>query len=73
MKPAAATLGWALFAVLGAVCLAVIALHRGESINALWLVAAALCVFFIGYRFYGRFIGDEIGKASCRERVCMLV
>ena len=58
MKPAAATLGWALFAVLGAICLAVIALHRGESINALWLVAAALCVFFIGYRFYGRYIGD---------------
>ncbi|MDB5977929.1 MAG: Carbon starvation protein, partial [Nevskia sp.] len=40
-------------------CLGVVALHRGESINALWLVAAALSVFVIAYRFYGRFIADR--------------
>jgi len=57
MKSVAAKLGWAAFAAFGAACLAVVALHRGESINAMWLVAASLSVFFIGYRFYGRFIG----------------
>jgi carbon starvation protein len=52
-------LAWAAFSLLGCVCLAVLALHRGETINALWLVAAALSVFCVGYRFYGRFIADS--------------
>ncbi|MCP3099891.1 carbon starvation protein A [Myxococcus sp. K15C18031901] len=49
-------LGWGLLAVVGATCLGVLALHRGESINAIWLLAAAVCVFLVGYRFYGRFV-----------------
>jgi carbon starvation protein CstA len=47
---------WAIIAVIGAACLGVIGLRRGEPINAIWLVAAAVAVFLIGYRFYGRFI-----------------
>ena len=58
MSTLAGKLGWAAVSIAGAACLAVVALHRGESINALWLVAAALAVFVIGYRFYGRFIAD---------------
>jgi carbon starvation protein CstA len=53
---AASKLVWAIIAIVGAACLAVIALRRGEPINAIWLVAAAVAVFLIGYRFYGRFI-----------------
>jgi carbon starvation protein len=56
MKAWAAGLGWAALSVFGATCLAALALQRGETINAMWLVAAALSVFFIGYRFYSRFI-----------------
>jgi len=55
----AGKLGWAALSAVGAVCLAVVALHRGESINALWLVAASISVFFIAYRFYSRFIADK--------------
>ena len=42
---------WTTVALLGALALATIALHRGEQINALWLVAAALCSYALGYRF----------------------
>ncbi|WP_281273246.1 carbon starvation CstA family protein [Solilutibacter pythonis] len=52
-------LGWAALSVFAAFCLGVVALHRGESINAMWLVAASVSVFFIGYRFYGRYIADK--------------
>lgn len=55
----AGKLGWAALSAVGAACLAVVALHRGESINAMWLVAASISVFFIAYRFYSRFIADK--------------
>lgn len=51
-------LGWLLFALFGAACLAVVALQRGEPVNAIWLVSAAVAVLLIAYRFYGRFIAD---------------
>ncbi len=55
----ASKLGWAALAVLGAFCLGTVALHRGESINATWLVVAAVSTFMIGYRFYSRFIAEK--------------
>ncbi|OZB61215.1 MAG: carbon starvation protein A [Lysobacterales bacterium 14-68-21] len=51
---------WAAIAIIGAFCLSVVALRRGESINAIWLVAAAISVFVIGYRFYGTFINNRV-------------
>ncbi|WP_433271417.1 carbon starvation CstA family protein [Actinosynnema sp. CS-041913] len=48
--------GWTAVAVVGAVAWAVLALSRGESVNAVWLVAAALGSYAIAYRFYARFI-----------------
>ncbi|MEP7043230.1 MAG: carbon starvation CstA family protein [Dokdonella sp.] len=62
MDSVAGKIGWLVLAAFGAVCLGVIALHRGESINAIWLVAAALSVFTIGYRFYGRMIATRVLK-----------
>ena len=47
---------WAAVAVLGAVSFGVVALTRGEPVNAAWLVVAAVCVFLVAYRFYARFI-----------------
>ena len=38
---------WPALAILGAFSFAAIALNRGESVSAAWLVTAALCVFFI--------------------------
>ncbi|MBL8659999.1 MAG: carbon starvation protein A [Rhodospirillales bacterium] len=50
----------ALIAVLGAFAIGVIALNRGETINAVWILTAALCVFFIAYRFYSLFIANRV-------------
>ena len=36
------------------------ALARGETINAIWLVVAAICVYLIAYRFYSLFIADKV-------------
>ena len=51
---------WLLIAILGAVALGVVALVRGEPINAVWLVTAAACLYAIGYRFYSRFIAVRV-------------
>ncbi|WP_266170025.1 carbon starvation CstA family protein [Dyella subtropica] len=51
---------WAAIAIVGAWCLGVVALRRGEPINAIWLVAAAIAVFVIGYRFYSKFIANHV-------------
>src|SRR5512140_3419786 len=51
---------WAGIAALGALAFATIALHRGEQINALWLVTAAICTFAVGYRFYSKFLASKV-------------
>ena len=43
---------WILVALLGAVSLAQVAVFRGESVNAAWLLAAAICTYLLAYRFY---------------------
>jgi carbon starvation protein len=47
-------------AVVGAVALGGIALQRGESINSVWLVTAAVCTYFAAYRLYGAFIAAKV-------------
>jgi carbon starvation protein len=47
---------WIALAVLAAVSLGTIALRRGETISALWLVTAAVSVYLIAFRFYSRYI-----------------
>ncbi|MAO40766.1 MAG: carbon starvation protein A [Pseudohongiella sp.] len=51
---------WAFIALFGSICLAVLALHRGETISALWLVCASISVYLIAYRFYSRFIANRV-------------
>lgn len=51
---------WLAVAVLGASAIAGIALNRGETINALWFVTAAVCVYAIGYRFYALWITSAV-------------
>ena len=55
-----AKLLWAGVAVLGAISFAIVALTRGEPVNAAWLVAAAVCIYFIAYRFYALFITNKV-------------
>jgi carbon starvation protein len=47
---------FAVIALLGAVAWAVIAFFRGETVNAVWFVVAAVCTYVLGYRFYARLI-----------------
>src|SRR6266536_2058198 len=54
------TLLWTVVASLGALALATVALHRGEQINALWLVTAAVCTYAVGYRLYSKFIATKV-------------
>ena len=51
---------WAVITIAGASSFAALALSRGESVNAVWLVTAALSVYFIAYRFYSKFIADKV-------------
>jgi carbon starvation protein len=59
MNAMASKLAWVVVAIVGAICLGMVALERGENINAIWLVAAAIAVFAISYRFYSRYIADS--------------
>lgn len=51
---------WIAIAALGALALGVVALDRGEPINSIWLVAAAVCVYALAYRFYAKFIAARV-------------
>ena len=51
---------WVLIALLGAGAVGGIALNRGESINALWFITAALCVYAIAYRFYAAWLATKV-------------
>src|SRR5437764_14257803 len=51
---------WIGIALLGAVAVGSIALHRGEETIALWLVTAAVCTYALGYRFYSKFIAAKV-------------
>lgn len=47
---------WAAIALLGGVAWVMLAVVRGESVNAIWFVFAAVCTYLIGYRFYSKVI-----------------
>ena len=52
--------GWIALAIVGAGCLGVVALRRGESINAIWLVAAAVSIYLVAFRYYSKFIATKV-------------
>lgn len=65
--------GWALLALLGAFCLGTIALRRGEQINALWIVVAAVSIYLVAYRYYSLFIATKVmGLDPTRATPAML-
>src|SRR5688572_26768164 len=51
---------WGLVVALGAVGFAFIALRRAETVNAAWLLTAAVCTYAVGYRFYSRFLAYKV-------------
>jgi carbon starvation protein len=67
MKKTLSILIWGAVAIAGTIALGVVALHRGEPINALWLVVAAACCYALGYRFYSAFIAARILALDARR------
>ncbi|WP_252272624.1 carbon starvation CstA family protein [Pseudomonas subflava] len=53
-------LPWVVLAVVGACALGVVALRRGEAINALWIVVAAVALYLVAYRYYALFIANKV-------------
>lgn len=51
---------WGVVATVAALCLAAIALNRGERISSAWLVLAAVCTYALGYRFYAKWIAARV-------------
>jgi len=60
-------LPWLLLAVLGAGALGVVALRRGEAINALWIVVAAVAIYLVAYRYYSLFIATKVMQLDPRR------
>jgi carbon starvation protein len=65
---------WTAVAAVGAVAWTVLALVRGETVSALWILFAALSSYAIAYRFYARFItykvlGADDKRATPAERL----
>ena len=67
MSKTANLLAWLVVVVVGAFALGTVALYRGETINAVWLVVAAVCVYLIAYRFYS-LLHRHAGAAARPER-----
>lgn len=58
---------WTLVAALGAFAFATLALSQGETVNALWLVVAAVATYAIAYRFYSKFIAERVMELNDRR------
>jgi carbon starvation protein len=61
-------IAWIVVAALGAVALAIVALERGENVNAIWLVTAAVAVYLIALRFYALFIAETVLGVDPKRR-----
>ena len=60
MSRLASVLGWGGISALGAAAFGVLALSRGEAVNAAWLLTAAVCTYAVGYRFYSKFLASRV-------------
>ncbi|MGZ8750100.1 MAG: carbon starvation CstA family protein, partial [Pseudonocardia sp.] len=58
---------WVGVALLGGLAWVMLAVVRGETVNAIWFVFAAVCTYFIGYRFYSTYIEKRITQPDDRR------
>ena len=58
---------WVGIAALGAAAFGYIAIARGETIGAAWLIVAAVCTYLVAYRFYSRFIAEKVFELNPRR------
>lgn len=74
MNKVLSTLFWVVIAVVGATAFGVLALSRGETIGAGWLIVAGICSYLVAYRFYSRYLaftvfGLDDRRATPAERL----
>ncbi|KAA8998511.1 carbon starvation protein A [Affinibrenneria salicis] len=55
-------LPWVALGVIGAACLGVVALRRGEHVSALWIIVASVAVYLVAYRYYSLYIAQKVMK-----------
>ncbi|MCT2417431.1 carbon starvation CstA family protein [Pantoea sp. 22096] len=67
MKNVKTSVIWLVVALIGAGAFAMLALSRGEHVNAVWLVIAAVACYSIAYRFYSLFIARNIFELDDRR------
>ena len=60
MRKAVAVIAWVIVAILGGFAYAMITLARGEPLNAIWILTAALCTYAVGFRFYSKWIAAKV-------------
>lgn len=53
---------WVILGIIGAFCLGVVALRRGEHVSALWIIAASVSVYLVAYRYYSLYIATKVMK-----------
>ena len=51
---------WMILGIIGAACLGVVALRRGEHISALWIIVASVAVYLVAYRYYSLYIAQKV-------------
>src|ERR1044072_6049966 len=67
MNRALSAVLWIAIAALGALGFGVIALSRGETISAAWILVAGVCTYLVAYRFYARFIAYKVFDLNARR------
>jgi carbon starvation protein len=68
MNKLLSTLIWLVVAALGAGAYATIALRRGEPLNSIYILVAALCTYAVGFRFYSKWIAAKVMMLDARHR-----
>ncbi|WP_323666943.1 carbon starvation CstA family protein [Pectobacterium punjabense] len=51
---------WMILGIIGAACLGVVALRRGEHVSALWIIVASVAVYLVAYRYYSLYIAQKV-------------
>ena len=60
MKQFLKWMGWAAVSAAGAFAYVTLAVRRGEPVNSIFILVAALCTYAIGYRFYSKWIAARV-------------
>jgi carbon starvation protein len=73
MNKVLSALIWVLIAIAGATALGYLAISRGESISAAWLLTAAICSYLVGYRFYSKMIASKIFALDASRKTAAVI